>query len=214
MQPMLSVLAVCGVYAFSVASPGPSTLLVLRRSASGSHRLTGMASGFGTTLGSAIYAAGSLFGLTMLLLQIKGLAVAVRIAGGCYLIWLGGHALANSHRQQQAGSTSDSDGLRGSATSAFREALFVNMANPKTAAFFISLLAPAISPHTPTWARTSMLAGIVSIDLIYFQVLAAIFSRPRVQRFYARARTSIERVAGCVLTAFGIGLVVEGALEA
>jgi threonine/homoserine/homoserine lactone efflux protein len=104
----------------------------------------------------------------------------------------------------------DTSRVRPAAFTAFWEALTVNLANPKTAVFFVSLLAPAITPGTPMWARMAMLGSIVFIDLAYFQMLALMFSRPSVQQLYARARTGIERTVGCVLTRFGLTLAVEG----
>src|SRR5258708_2858574 len=126
-------------------------------------------------------------------------------------MWLGLCGLFSAEAQN-SGSTleNDTSGVRPAAFTAFWEALTVNLGNPKTAVFFVSLLAPAITPGTPMWARMTMLGCIVLIDLAYFQMLALTFSRPAVQRLYARARTGIERTVGCVLTGFGLTLAVEG----
>jgi amino acid exporter len=213
MQPFWSILAVCGVYAISVASPGPSTVLVVRRSASRGDRAIAVATGLGTTLGSSVYATGSLFGLTVLLLHVEGVASLMKIGGGAYLLWLGLGALFSTRAQiPQSTFKSDTASVRPAAFAAFREALTVNLANPKTAVFFVSLLAPAITPDTPVWARMAMLGSIVLIDLAYFQMLALVFSRPARSADLCKSAHGY-RTDGCVLTAFDLALAIEGIAE-
>ena len=76
------------VHLLAVASPGPSTVLVIQTSAV-SGRRAGLLAAFAMMLGAIVWAAAALYGLQILFARFEWLYVAFRIAGAIYLIYLG-----------------------------------------------------------------------------------------------------------------------------
>src|SRR5262249_21124116 len=69
-------------------SPGPSFVLVSRIAVSRSRR-AGLAAALGIGAGSVTFATLTLFGLNALLMQVEWLYLALKVAGGLYLIYIG-----------------------------------------------------------------------------------------------------------------------------
>ena len=96
---MTSTLLLAGVFAIFIPAlilPGPDFVAVVRSSMTRG-AAAGLATTCGVTLGLGMYAALSLVGLSAVLVQYQWLAVAVRVAGGCYLAWLGFRLLFARH---------------------------------------------------------------------------------------------------------------------
>src|SRR5690606_29807978 len=88
MGPFVILAGVFAVFIPALMLPGPDFIAVVRSSMT-----RGTVAGLWTTLGVSlclgIYAALSLAGLSAILIEYQLLAWAVRILGGCYLIYLG-----------------------------------------------------------------------------------------------------------------------------
>ena len=85
----LAVLAsILGVFMLGAISPGPSFVVVSRIAISGS-RADGVMAAIGMGIGGFIFATIAVAGLSAILLQVEWLNLALRLAGGAYLVWLG-----------------------------------------------------------------------------------------------------------------------------
>lgn len=210
MDPLASVAIAVGVYALAVISPGPSFLLVARTSLAKSRR-AGLLTALGIASGSFVYAAATLFGLTVVLIYVPALAAAVQILGGLYLAWLGlGMIRGHGARAPQAGSTGPAPA--GEGWRAYRQGLVTNLANPKVAAFFVGLFATVISPDMEGWARLAVLAGVTTVDVAWHVALASALSASRAQRLYRRFGGWFDRLFGTLLIVVGAKLVLEARL--
>jgi len=76
------------IWLAAVISPGPNFLVVSRLALSRS-RTSAIGATFGIAAGSLIYAALTLFGLSVLILRFAWLGETIRVVGGAYLVWLG-----------------------------------------------------------------------------------------------------------------------------
>lgn len=76
------------IWLAAVISPGPNFLVVSRLALSRS-RTSAIGATLGIAAGSVIYAALTLFGLSVLILRFAWLGDTIRVAGGAYLVWLG-----------------------------------------------------------------------------------------------------------------------------
>lgn len=193
-----------GVYALAVMSPGPSFLLVARTGLARSRR-AGLLTALGIASGSLVYAVATLFGLTLVLIYVPALAVAVQIAGGLYLAWLGLRMILTRGTEPSAAASGPMPA--GEGWRAYRQGLVTNLANPKVAAFFVGLFATVISPEMGYWARIAVLAGVTAVDVAWHVMLATVFSATHAQRVYRRFGRWIDRAFGALLIAVGARLI-------
>jgi RhtB (resistance to homoserine/threonine) family protein len=201
-----------GVYALAVMSPGPSFLLVARTSLARSRR-SGQVMALGIASGSCIYAAATLFGLTLVLAYLPALAAAVQLGGGLYLCWLGLRMLMSRGAELPLDGVAPPPApLPGDLWRAYRQGVIANLANPKVVAFFIGLFATVITPGMPIWARIAVLAGITLIDAAWHLALATLFSASKAQGIYRRFGRWIDRLFGGLLIVVGARLILTARL--
>ena len=87
MDALIPSLGILGALALGAVSPGPSFVFVVRTSLALSRR-DGIAAALGMGVGGVIFAALALLGLQAVLAKIAWLYAALRLAGGCYLLYL------------------------------------------------------------------------------------------------------------------------------
>src|SRR5215468_7555652 len=75
------------VHLLAVASPGPSTVLVVQTAAVAGRR-GGLLAAFAMMVGALLWASAALFGLQALFARFAWLYLAFRILGGIYLVYL------------------------------------------------------------------------------------------------------------------------------
>ena len=87
LHPLLPLFAILGALLIGAISPGPSFVYVVRTSVAQS-RGDGLAGALGMGVGAAFYGALALAGLRTLMSEAGWLYVALKLAGGLYLIYL------------------------------------------------------------------------------------------------------------------------------
>jgi threonine/homoserine/homoserine lactone efflux protein len=195
----MSVTGPLAVIAVGVASPGPS-FLVVSRTAMARSRPAALGAALGVAAGDLAFAALAMSGLSLLLLGIRDLALAVRVSGGLYLLWLG----AMAWRGAQAPAIEDD--AAAPAGGGFRVGLLTCLTNPQTIAFFVGLFAASTTPDGPGWTRFAVVGGTFLLAAGWYGFVALAFSTPRVRRAYASARAWIDRAFGTLLIALGLRL--------
>jgi threonine efflux protein len=81
------------------------------------------------------------------------------------------------------------------------------MANPKAAIYFGSIFANFIGPTTTAASKALIFACVALESLLWFLLVATLFSSPWMQRFYSRAQLWIDRVAGVAFVLLGLKLI-------
>src|SRR5262249_15431178 len=81
-------LGILATLAVGVVSPGPSFVLIARTAVATS-RADGLAAAVGMGAGGLTFAVAALLGLHGVLLAVPSLYLVLKIAGGCYLAYLG-----------------------------------------------------------------------------------------------------------------------------
>ncbi|NIM69923.1 MAG: LysE family transporter [Xanthomonadales bacterium] len=198
-------LAVVSICALGAMSPGPSLAVVLRQSLSGGRR-NGSIAAVTHAAGIGVYALLSISGLAVLITASPELYGAFQWAGAAYLAWLGVRGLA------ARGGTLAEGSDRPSTASAAREGFLIVFLNPKVAVFFIALFSQVIGADTSLAARLGYAATAFVIDLLWYLLVAWVFSSPRwLPALRARA-IWFERLFGAILLALAARLVVENLL--
>jgi threonine/homoserine/homoserine lactone efflux protein len=204
MDPVSFLAALLAVHFGAVATPGPNTLLVTSMAASGARGAAAWAAA-GTGAGAAIWIAATLGGASVLFVALPRLAAWLRWLGGAYLVFLGMQALWSAWRSR-ADSGGAAEGAPNRAFTAFRRGLAINLSNPKSLAYYLSILVASAAPEAPLWLRIAGGAGMAAISLGWYLLLAWTFSRAPVQRLYRRVQPLIAGGTGLLMIGFGLAL--------
>jgi len=193
------------VHLLAVASPGPSTVLVIQTAAV-SGRRAGLLAAFAMMLGALAWAAAALYGLQILFARFDWLYVAFRIAGALYLLHLAYMLIRHAGAPlPEAGPSM----VRGSACQGFTKALLLQLSNPKVMVFMGSIFVSLLPAQPPAWMDATVL-GIVAInEFSWFALLALLFSGETARAFYRRTKLWLDRIMGGALGLLGLKLALD-----
>ena len=159
---MLPIWAFVAVTLPLVASPGPSTAVVLRNSVAGGTR-TGLLTAFGCNSASVCYGLLTAFGFGVALQRWPVAWTILRIAGVAYLGWLGLRSLIRAigrDRDAVGGATRADRDVWHSITSGF----FTNFFNPSLAAFYLIVI-PQFIPRGAPFGRSAMTLTAIHVSM-------------------------------------------------
>jgi threonine/homoserine/homoserine lactone efflux protein len=182
-----------------ICTPGPDTALTIRNTLLGG-RANGLRTAQGVAVGQALWTLAASAGIAALVAASQPVFTAVRIIGAAYLVWLGLQALAAAVRGRR-----QEERLRGSAAG-FRQGLLSNLANPKMAVFFTSLL-----PQFGTGFGELLALGLVfsTMTLAWLSAYALAVARTKRLLVRGRIRRVLDAVTAFALVAFGVRLAAE-----
>ncbi|MBS0534975.1 MAG: LysE family transporter [Proteobacteria bacterium] len=191
-----------------IISPGPAFLMV-SRAAAGRSLSVGVGLGAGVAIAATFWAAAACFGIALLMTQFATLYGVIQLAGGAYLIWLGINAWRHSRAQQAAAEAAPQPAAsRDGVGRAILVGAWLSLGNPKIVIFFTSIFVALLPHDAPLWVRLAAVAIVGVQEISWYTTVAFVFSRPRVQAAYARARIWIERALGTVLIGLGTRIIV------
>jgi threonine/homoserine/homoserine lactone efflux protein len=203
-------LAFLGISALVIVTPGQDTLLTVRHTLAGGRR-AGIATALGVSCGQAVWTVATSAGISALLVASEPMFMAVKLLGAAYLMYLGLQTLwsAVTGTGRPAGPSPESRD-RLPPTVAFRRGVLSNLANPKMAIFFSSLLPQFIPTGAPSFLVLLGL-GLVfcTMTLSWLAGYAVVVARAGDVLRRGRVRRTLEAVTGAALVALGIGLVLE-----
>jgi threonine/homoserine/homoserine lactone efflux protein len=162
----------------------------------------GFISGLGAATADAIFGCIAAFGLTFVSDWLIGYHQWLRIAGGCYLLYVGGSALLARQENGQP-SEPDAEGLLRDFLSTFA----LTLTNPITILAFLGIFsALGLSGADATFGRAAMMVlGVWLGSLLWW--LALTFGLGSLFRsFEARHLKWINRASGTILLLSGAGL--------
>ena len=201
------LVAFVGVAVVVVVTPGPDTALTLRNALVGGRR-AGVLTAAGVVGGQAVWTLATSAGIAALLVASRPAFTALRYAGAAYLVYLGLRSLLAAVRG--GGAPPDRAPRRLPPVAAFRQGIISNLANPKSAVFFTSLL-PQFAPSGRASFPALLALGLLycSITLAWLSAYAVAVARVGVVLRRPLVRRAIEAVTGVVLTALGLRLAAE-----
>ncbi len=203
MDLALTLAPILAVLVIGVVSPGPSFILVARTAVALS-RPAALSSALGMGVGAAVLALAALLGLNMLLQQIPGAYLALKVSGGLYLVWLAWKTWRGARLPIRVADTAAV--LPASRLRHFGLAAATMLSNPKAAVQYGVIFA-AMLPRDPSAALMLVLpASVFALEAGWYTLVALALSAPRPRAAYLRAKTGIDRVAGALLAALGIKL--------
>ncbi|HEY9290901.1 MAG TPA: LysE family translocator [Microlunatus sp.] len=196
-----------------VITPGIDVMMVLRSTIFHGRR-SGFAAAIGIEAGYAIWATASLAGLTILLAASNIAYTVVRIAGACYLIWLGCSAIWKSLPRNRADAPEpQAQPPEPTALATARRALLSNLLNPKVGIFYISILPQFLPASGTATAASSWGLALVAIHLTlgigWLSILVMVGTRARSLFTRTRVKAWLDRTTAAVMIALGIRLATE-----
>ena len=197
-----------------ILAPGPDSLLVLRNTLRHGRR-AGWITATGTVSGLLAWAAAAAFGLSALL-QVSHLGYeALRLAGACYLLWLGVSSLWPV-RRPHAGPAAETAGPAGPAPAqagwrrVYLNGLLSNLFNPKIGVFFIAFL-PGFIPAGSPAPLVPLVLGLwfIAETGAWLATLAWMAARGAGWLRRSTVQRWLERVTGIALIGFGLRLATQ-----
>jgi len=192
------LLAFLGVAIVVIVTPGQDTALTVRNTLGGGRR-AGVRTACGVVIGQAVWAVAASAGVAALLVASEPAFVVLKLAGAAYLIFLGAQSLLAAVRRRAPVHAPRA----APAGHELRQGLLSNLANPKMAVFFTSLL-PQFGDSFAVLLGLGLLFCLLTLAWLSAYAFAVaragdVLRRPRVRR-------TIDAITGVALIALGLRL--------
>jgi threonine/homoserine/homoserine lactone efflux protein len=181
-------------------SPGPAVLMSARTGLTEGFR-TGAFLAVGIGLGAVFWASCAMSGLGLLFAWAPSLLIALKLAGGAYLVWVGFHLWRDATRPF---ATADARPVPRSALSALWLGLITQLTNPKPVVLLSAIFLGTVPPGTPLWQRLALLAVLFTFETGWNILVARIFSLDHTRAAYISLKTIIDRAFGGMLILLGL----------
>ncbi len=199
-------LAFATVHIFSLISPGPDFMMVVRNSTSYSRR-SALLTALGISIGEITHITYSILGVGLLLANSSWGLTALKYVGAAYLVYIGIQSL----RAKKMSLPNDpilAASLFQDLTpgQAFRAGFLTNALNAKASFFTISCFAVLVSPQTPLSVQCVYGVFIVITTLMWFALVATVLTHDKIQASIFGMKHWVERTAGAILLVLGVKL--------
>ncbi|WP_298982081.1 LysE family translocator [uncultured Roseibium sp.] len=186
--------------------PGPATLLTVTR-ATTSGAKAGIATGAGIAVGDVIHTLLAVLGLSAIIATSAVLFNVIKYLGAAYLIYLGVKAL-----MARSNNLSDIKIPVVTPGTAFRQAVYAELLNPKTALFFLSFLPQFVQPENGMVFLQLIILGLIFvafglISTVVFAVSAGVLGD------YLKKNPAVvkwqNKVVGLIFVSMGVRLALQ-----
>lgn len=183
-------------YIVSAISPGPAMLATMG-TAMESGRKAGIALGLGIALSALVWGVLAFLGLSTLLVAYAGILDIIRVLGCLYLLYLAWKAFGSALSSYDL--NANLTGIHEYKTfNVFLRGCVLNLANPKAILTWVVIISLAIEPGAPLWTIFAVLAGTIGFSVVFYTLIAIVFSTPRMVSIYSRSRRWIDGTLGLV----------------
>ncbi len=201
---MKILIAMCMIDLLAMISPGPDFLVVVKNSIKYSSRI-----GYWTTLGIAgglmVHMTYCILGLGLIISQSIMLFNIIKYVGAAYLICIGIMSFMSKDEPLQLDAKKESQMI--SPVGAMKMGFLVNVLNPKATLAFVSLFSAFITPDTPAFIPLGFAAFTVVSSILWFSLVASVFTFQKVRDIFEKAKTKVDRTMGILLVSLGLRVV-------
>lgn len=207
-----ALVSFAAIAALLTVTPGVDTALVIRAAVS-SGRRQAIAVALGVFCGCLVWAVAAAAGVTALLVAAPPAYAALRLAGACYLVFLGVRLALGSRRSattDAAASPGEGEQAESGLAAHWRKGFFVNLLNPKVGVFYVALIPQFLVPGVPPIVMGLLLALVHNLEgMIWFAII--IGSTVLAKRWLTGGGVLrvVDRVTAVVLVVFGIVVAAE-----
>ncbi|MBY8976596.1 LysE family translocator [Rhodobacteraceae bacterium NNCM2] len=186
--------------------PGPAVLLTLAKSMASGTRV-GLATGAGIAVGDVIHTLLAVVGISAIILASAVLFSVVKYLGAAYLVYLGLRAIVERAETDLPRPPRHLD-----ARAAFRQAILMEVLNPKSALFFLAFLPQFVRPENgAVWLQLTTL-GLLFVAMGLVSTMVVALSAGHVSRFLRRNPAFMRwqgKVVGGIYCALGLRLALQ-----
>ena len=194
------------VLAGFVFIPGPAVLLTLARAASSGTR-AGIATGLGIAVGDLGHTSMAVFGLSAILADSALLFGIIKYIGAAYLVYLGIKAIL-----ERSGNALMPPAASITASRAFRQAILVEILNPKSALFFLAFLPQFVEPQNGADPLQLAILGGLFVIMGALSTMIFALGAGAIGKFLSRNAAVVRwqsKVVGGIYCALGIRLALQ-----
>ena len=185
-------------YVVASVSPGPAMLATMG-AAMESGRNAGIALGLGIAASALVWGVLAFLGLSTLLVAYAGILDIIRVFGCLYLLYLAWKAFSSALSSYDL--AVERTGAKEYRTlDVFVRGCLLNLANPKAVLTWVAIISLAIEPGAPVWTIFAVLGGTIGFSIVFYTLIAVVFSTPKMVSMYSRARRWIDGTLGLVFT--------------
>jgi threonine efflux protein len=188
----------------AVATPGPNTAFILQTAVH--NRRAAYIAATGILPAGVIWAGAGLAGMGQLIAAAPMLEQALRIAGGCYLCWIGWRMISRRRVSQDTVETAPVRSVPGLIAAGF----MTNFLNPKSIAWYTSIFAATGAFELSAPYRAAVIIGMPGMGFLWYLLIATVASSPLVRGVLMGQTRWIDLVSGLVMMIFGAKLLVLG----
>lgn len=199
------LLLVYMAYLVAVASPGPSTMAIMG-TAMHHGRVPAMALALGVVTGIVFWAVLAATGISAVLIAYAGAVLAIKIAGGAYLLYLAWKSARSALRADGKQMKPIAGATR---KDLYRRGVLIHLTNPKAILGWIAIISLGLKPDAPPQALPAILVGCISIGLVVNIGYAMLFSTAAMGNAYRRSRRWIEGALAAVFGYAGLRLLLS-----
>ncbi len=201
------ILLAYSAFLLSIVSPGPNILAVMGTSMSIDRR-SGIALALGVAAGSLCWAVLTVIGLSAVISAYSAALMVIKVAGGCYLLWLAFKAFRSAASPHDIEATALAGETR-RPLGYFVRGYIVQMTNPKAALSWIAIISLGLQEGAPFWVGVVIVCGTAVLSIVIHCIYAVAFSTPLMVRAYARARRWIQATLGAFFALAGLKLLTS-----
>lgn len=187
-----------------VITPGATTAVVVRNSLDGGWR-AGVWAAVGAAVGNSAHALAAGVGLAVIFARSSTLLLALKLAGGGYLLWLAAGSVRRILRREGPPTSATILSAAGTrhAHHAFREGASVNLLNPAIATFYLAVVPAFIPAGAPPGYYGWLAATHVTLAFGMHTLWAGSLDRLRHLLQRSSARLTLEALTALALGALG-----------
>jgi len=188
--------------------PGPDFLLVLGRSLFDGQK-AGWTAIAGITLGNIIHSTLAAAGISAVVAASPALFQGLKMAGACYLAWLGVRALIEARRHWRDHGRIEFRRAPDSTRRIFTQGLVNNLLNAKVILFYLAFVPQFVAPHLGQIALQTFIMGLMPVIMggIYLAAIAAFAARTASRIAGNRwFRSGVEGLSGVIFIGFALRL--------
>jgi threonine/homoserine/homoserine lactone efflux protein len=193
--------------ALLIVTAGPDTALIIRNSLAAGPRASTF-SAVGVGVGTIAWAVATTLGVGVLLERSAVAFTVLKLAGAAYLCYLGVRSLLSRPREADPVAASRVRAAL-SDRDAFRQGLLSNLLNPKTGAFFVTVMPQFLVAGDSPLRLVLMVGAFESMLLVWLTGYGHVIRRLGASGPGARVRQAMSRITGLVLIGLGARLALE-----
>jgi threonine efflux protein len=194
---------ITSIHLLAAASPGPDFVLVSQQTLANGKR-TGFMVSIGIALGLSVHIIYSALGLAAVIANSTTALWAIKIIGGCYLMYLGIQGL-RAQPINRINQVSELTSVKKySNLAAIAKGFLCNALNPKAPIYFVALFTVVLSPALPTLHLVIYGVWMMTLQLLWFSTVVVLLSRPSVNKKFQRLGHWIDRVLGGAMILMGL----------